>query len=178
MKVKVAILLCLILILTAFVFYIPPEEGALLSRVENSFQASEGDAVKVSSLTDFKWDWVCYVSENTDANQIVQTVGSEEGFEYFFIQKHSPFYIGSFKFYRDGHLIKSYDFNTWGLRLSEGRLVPPSLVLGGARYSFLSTNAFEGNYCQPSNKAIFKKVTSYGASISTRRIIFSEEIES
>ena len=152
-----------LLILSYCLFYIPPKEWAFMKDVEAKFNASDSSIVKVSEITDFDWDTICYFAPWLAYRD--QDIERYWGIKPEIIKDDIPnlmwpTFTGAYFFIKNEQIVRKYKYGTWGLRVINNgfRKMIERFSVRGKDYVFLSENNTANDGCISKNNAAFKAV--------------------
>lgn len=122
------VLLSLPLATCYYLFYIPYEQHVLIKKIEKSFEETGLETLKISDFTDFEWDTLCLASMyswfhffNPGGQGDLFYGKNYEALRWNLLAGWSPTFLTNLIFIQDGRVVKTYVFDTYGLRYEKSR---------------------------------------------------------
>ncbi|MDD3021628.1 MAG: hypothetical protein PHX61_11735 [Alphaproteobacteria bacterium] len=156
-----------------FIFYLPNDERNMMDRVEISLENGSSDIVLVKDVTDFGWDYLCYVPPYSTKKVNFIEDKYKKNVEPDLPSFPRPFSVGEYLFIRDGKVSKRYQFKTLGIRYRHQMVasLARNIFVDGKIYLFMGENNSQNDSCIEQQNAAFKKV--YFPRWDERRILIT-----
>lgn len=110
------------------VFYIPNDQYTLVKKIEKSFEETGLDTLKISDFTDFEWDTLCLASMyswfhffNPGGQGDLFYGKNYDALRWNLLAGWSPTFLTNLIFIKDSRVVKTYVFDTYGLRHDKSR---------------------------------------------------------